>query len=51
MYRIIFNKMSGLNSSDIEELWLPSLSSLDDETAKYVFSVRFLFLFLPRFLS
>lgn len=34
MFRIIFNKMSGLNSSDIEELWLPSLSTLDDDAAR-----------------
>jgi len=34
LFRVIFNKMAGPNSSDIQEIWLPSLSSLDDESAK-----------------
>jgi len=34
IYRIIFNKMKGQNSSDIEEIWLPSISSIDEESAR-----------------
>jgi len=34
VYRIIFNKMKGPNASDIEEIWLPSLSALDDESSR-----------------
>jgi len=33
-YRLIFNKMVGPNNSDIFETWLPSISTLDQETSK-----------------
>jgi len=33
-YRLIFNKMSGPNNSDIQQLWLPSLKTLDLESSK-----------------
>jgi len=38
LYRIIFNRMSGPNSSEIEEIWLPSLSSLEDDSVKDLLS-------------
>jgi len=34
LVRIVFNKMSGPVSSEIREVWLPSLSALDSEEAK-----------------
>lgn len=34
LYRIVYNKMSGPNSSEISEIWLPSLRSLDDEASR-----------------
>jgi len=33
-YRLIYNKMSGPNNSEIEEMWLPSLKTLDSETSR-----------------
>jgi len=38
LYRIIYNQMSGPNSSEIETMWLPSLSSLDKESARDILS-------------
>jgi len=34
LYRIIYNKMSGLNSSDIAEIWLPAYNSLSKVAAQ-----------------
>jgi len=34
LYRVIFNRMSGPNSSEIDELWLPSLSTLDEDVSR-----------------
>jgi len=34
LYRIVFNKMNGPNSSDIDEIWIPSLKQLDVQTAR-----------------
>jgi hypothetical protein len=34
LYRVVYNKMSGPNSSEISEIWLPSLRTLDDEASR-----------------
>lgn len=36
VFRIIFNKMEGANASDIEEIWVPSLKSLDADTSQEI---------------
>jgi ATP synthase F1 gamma subunit len=38
LYRIIFNKMSGPNNSVIDEIYLPSLSSIDMESSRELLS-------------
>jgi len=39
LYRIIFNKMTGPNSSEIQEIWLPHLKELEnDEDVKEILS-------------
>lgn len=34
IYRIIFNQMDGPNASEINEIWIPSLKTLDDEATR-----------------
>ncbi len=38
LVRIIYNQMVGSHSSEIKEMWLPSLSALDTDDAKLFLS-------------